>query len=111
VTDRDPTPLNAVWAGQTVYRCRLCDYDTLEETKFVYHFATVHPPLEILDGGEAEAPAPANERMSREELEEIARKLGVESPANFPNKTDLVEAIVAVDQTGDADAPGNAHED
>lgn len=56
MTDRDPTPIHATWAGETVYRCRMCDYDTTEEQKFVYHVANVHPPLEIIDGGKADDP-------------------------------------------------------
>lgn len=51
MTGRDPTPLNADWRGHTLYQCRLCPFDTLEEAKFIEHFARTHPPLEIIDGG------------------------------------------------------------
>lgn len=58
MTDRDPTPLNAEWAGEPLYKCRLCPFDTLEEQKFIEHFARTHPPLEIIDGDLAPEPEP-----------------------------------------------------
>lgn len=60
MTDRDPTPITGDWRGETLYKCRLCQFDTLEEPKFIAHFASTHPPLEILDGGLID-PAPEPE--------------------------------------------------
>jgi hypothetical protein len=53
--ERDPTPIVGEWARQKQYRCRLCDFDTLEEAKFVDHFRKAHPPLRIIEGGAADA--------------------------------------------------------
>jgi hypothetical protein len=103
----EPTPIRGVWAGRDVYRCRLCPFDTLEEAKFIHHFATMHPPLEIIDGGKANEPAPEiSERTSREDLEARALELGIEDPSRdtYPNKAALIEAIVAADESEDTDA-------
>lgn len=47
------SPIQGKWAGFTNYQCRMCPYATTERTKFVAHIATVHPPLEIIEGGKA----------------------------------------------------------
>ena len=38
------------WRGVEQYRCRLCQFDTLEKEKFIDHFANMHPPLEVIEG-------------------------------------------------------------
>lgn len=104
MTDRDPTPLNATWRGAPLYRCRLCSFDTMEEQKFIDHFASMHPPLEIIDGGlsdaPAEAPQPVTEaelnKMSRAELNANAGWFGLTTDAeDYGNKDELIAAILA----------------
>lgn len=46
------------WRGVQQYRCRLCEYDTLERQKFEDHFRLVHPPLEVIDGYKEPEPEP-----------------------------------------------------
>ncbi len=48
---RDPTPIMHKWEKRKLYQCRLCDFNTLEEEKFIDHFGRMHPPLQIIDGG------------------------------------------------------------
>lgn len=50
------------WRGMKRYQCRLCQFDTLEEHKFVDHFARAHPPLEVIDGF-VEADPPTGESV------------------------------------------------
>lgn len=60
MTDSKPEILK--WKKQKVYRCRLCAFDTLHKDTFERHFATVHPPLQIIKGNkqaEPDAPEPA----------------------------------------------------
>lgn len=55
---RSPTPLNAKWNGQKLYRCRLCSFDSFDRKAFEKHFAKTHPPLQIIDGGKSEPDEP-----------------------------------------------------
>ena len=55
----DEKPEIGTWKGQKQYRCRLCPFDTLDEAVFVDHFAKVHAPVRVIDGGKK---APAQER-------------------------------------------------
>lgn len=54
MTDDQPEILK--WKKHKVYRCRLCAFDSLDKKKFEDHFAKVHPPLRVIDGGKDEAP-------------------------------------------------------
>lgn len=103
MTDRDPTPLNAIWRGHTQYQCRLCAFNTLEEQQFVDHFANMHPPLEIIDGGRSdEAPEPVDlSGLTRAELDGRAVEYGIEAPEKLANKGEVIAAIEAA-QEGDA---------
>lgn len=47
----DEKPDIGTWKGEKQYRCRLCPFDTLDEAVFVDHFARVHAPLRVIDGG------------------------------------------------------------
>ena len=44
------------WRDYKRYACRLCAFDTLEREKFVSHFASIHPPLEVIDMDPPAAP-------------------------------------------------------
>lgn len=101
MTERDPTPITGTWRGHTRFQCRLCAFDTLEEGKFVDHFAQMHPPLEVLDGGLVEEPPALNDRMGRDYLEDRARMAGIEEPETYPNKAELIAAIEAAQEGGE----------
>lgn len=61
---KDSSPEILKWRNQKVYRCRLCAFDSTDKAKFEDHFAKVHPPLRVIDGGkknEPEAPADTKE--------------------------------------------------
>jgi hypothetical protein len=47
------------WRGVEQYRCRLCQFDTLEKQQFIDHFANMHAPLEVIDGGKKNEPEPS----------------------------------------------------
>lgn len=49
------------WRGVVQYRCRLCPFDTLNRERFLEHFATVHPPLEVIEGAFEPAEPPVGE--------------------------------------------------
>lgn len=46
------------WRGKKVYRCRLCAFDSLDKRKFEDHFAKVHAPVRIIDGGKSKSVEP-----------------------------------------------------
>ena len=48
---RTPTPITAKWHGEKIYRCRLCAFDSTDRKKFEDHFAKMHPPFQVIDGG------------------------------------------------------------
>lgn len=63
---RDPTPINATWRGEKLYRCRLCAFDSTDKRRFEEHFARMHPPLEVIEGGKADTPKPRSKPQPTE---------------------------------------------
>lgn len=45
------------WRGYRQYTCSVCGWDTLDRAKFIDHFATLHPPLEVIEGFKEAPPA------------------------------------------------------
>lgn len=53
----------SAWRGYQRYACTKCEYDTLDRTKFVDHWAAAHPePLDDF----AEAAAPVAETLAED---------------------------------------------
>lgn len=55
------------WRGQKRYACRLCAFDTLEEAKFIEHFAKAHAPFRVIEGDKNEAVQEAQPKKKDEE--------------------------------------------
>lgn len=48
------------------YTCRMCGFSTLRKDKFEQHIIRRHPPLEVIDGGKADAQNSAGETGEKE---------------------------------------------
>lgn len=95
MTKQDPTPITAKWRDHKQYKCRLCSFDTLDKKKFEKHFAEMHPPLQVISGGREDA-SNRIEDMTRDELNQVAVKAGVQGVEAFSTKADVIAAIEAV---------------
>lgn len=62
----ESTPKLLKWRGETIYRCRLCAFDSTDKKKFEDHFRIAHPPLRIIDGGKDAAQEPGEPGKSKE---------------------------------------------
>lgn len=93
------TPQELTWRGVTVYRCRLCAFDTTEREKFEDHFRKVHAPFQIIDGARGTTSgAPDIHAMTRDDLNIYGPQHGVPDAADksvYPTKADLIAAIEA----------------
>lgn len=93
------TPKELTWRGHTVYRCRLCAFDSTEREKFEDHFRKVHAPFQIIDGmAGVTSTAPDYHQMTRAELDIYGAEHGIADAADksvYPTKADLIAAIDA----------------
>lgn len=55
---KDDAPKLMKWRGKSMFRCRLCSFDSLDKQKFEDHFAKVHAPFRVIEGGKVEAEQP-----------------------------------------------------
>lgn len=90
IRERDtpyPNDRTAIGAFKELYGDRLLSIEDLEENRIVYEIPS-------------EAPEGPLEEMSRDELDAVARSLGIEDPELLSTKADVRVAIDVVQKSG-----------
>ena len=97
MTTDNRTPIELKWGVRTtLYRCRLCSFDTPDKAVFEDHFRKVHAPFEVIAAKQEQVTDLHS--MTRDQLETEAGKVGITDAGShtiYPTKADLIAAIEA----------------